>query len=258
MESGTIPRMNLPRPTAEAFRSGLSQPLGELLDAWQLRVPSAEADASTPPLLVSAFEQLFDVMERSESRDDSGAQAPSVRPEAITEVGEYALELFEQSLQWSNRLDLPGVFSAVQTHIITLACWIARQGGQLLSLEAVVDALARRANSTQDPGDLLLLYQAMGDVLQASAVAIQQDLEKSNPGRPWRILHLNRAIVATRTHQPDLMEEAFADLTRRLPEDAAGFFSQGMEQMDLLNYPPHVRAVMDRYYRKWSVNRSLH
>jgi hypothetical protein len=26
----------------------------------------------------------------------------------------------------------------------------------------------------------------------------------------------------------------------------------------LLNYPPHVREVMDRYYRKWSVNRSLH
>ena len=98
----------------------------------------------------------------------------------------------------------------------------------------------------------------MSDALRATAPVIQQDIEKTNPGRPWRILHLNRAIVATRTHQPDLMDEAFGDLTRHLPEDAAGFFSQGMEQMELLNYPPHVRAVMDRYYRKWSVNRSLH
>ena len=54
------------------------------------------------------------------------------------------------------------------------------------------------------------------------------------------------------------MEEAFSVLTRALPEDAPGFFSQGMEQMDLLNYPRHVRDVMDRYYRKWSVDRSLH
>ena len=92
------------------------------------------------------------------------------------------------------------------------------------------------------------------------AVALEklQALEKSNPGRPWRILHLNRAIVATRTHQPDVMDEAFTLLTECLPEDAPGFFSQGMEQMDLLNYPPHVREVMNRYYRKWSVNRSLH
>ncbi len=253
-----MPRMKLPHATADGLRSGLSAPLGELLDAWQQRAPSAQADSSTPPLLVAAFEQLFDVMARSESADAAGAGAAGVRPEAITEVGEYALELFDQALQWSNRLDLPEVFSAVQAHIIAMACWIAGRGGQLLSLEAVVDALARRANSTQDPGELLALYEAMSAVLQATAETIQQDLEKSNPGRPWRILHLNRAIVATRTHQPDLMEEAFADLTRRLPQDAAGFFSQGMEQMDLLNYPPHVRAVMDRYYRKWSVNRSLH
>ena len=94
--------------------------------------------------------------------------------------------------------------------------------------------------------------------VDATAPAIRQDLDKANPGRPWRILHMNRAIVATRTHQPDVMDEAFTVLTEHLPEDAAGFFSQGMEQMDLLNYPPHVREVMDRYYRKWSVNRSLH
>ena len=69
---------------------------------------------------------------------------------------------------------------------------------------------------------------------------------------------MNRAIVATRTHQPDVMEEAFTVLVRHLPEDAPGFFNQGMEQMDLLNYPPHVREVMERYYTKWSVKRSLH
>jgi hypothetical protein len=245
--------MNLPQATAAAFRTGLPEPLGEMVETWNLREKPAGASGSNPPLIASAFEQLFDVMQRSEA-----SQAPRVGPEAITEIGEYALELFEQSLHWANHLDLPEVFTVMQAYTIAMACWISRQGGQLLTLEAVVDAFARQANSTQDPGELLTLYRAMSEALQSTAPVIRQDLEKTNPGRPWRILHLNRAIVATRTHQPDLMDEAFADLTRHLPEDAAGFFSQGMEQMDLLNYPPHVRAVMDRYYRKWSVNRSLH
>jgi hypothetical protein len=54
------------------------------------------------------------------------------------------------------------------------------------------------------------------------------------------------------------MEEAFAVLTRHLPEDAARFFTEGMQQMDALNYPSHVREVMEKYHRQWTLNRSLH
>jgi hypothetical protein len=31
-----------------------------------------------------------------------------------------------------------------------------------------------------------------------------------------------------------------------------------MQQMDALDYPPHVRKVMEKYHREWPVNRSLH
>ena len=228
------------------------------MEAYRLGQEADAAYESTPPLIAAAFEQLFDVMQRTEADQAPGNRSPGVDADAVTELGEYALELFDQSLHWANHLDLPGVFTTLQAYTIAMASWIARQGGRLLTLEPVVDAFARHANNTQDPGELLALYQAMSEALQAIATVIRQDLEKTNPGRPWRLLHLNRAIVATRTHQPDLMEEAFGALTDHLPEDAAGFFSQGMEQMNLLNYPPHVREVMDRYYRKWSVNRSLH
>ena len=54
------------------------------------------------------------------------------------------------------------------------------------------------------------------------------------------------------------MEEAFAALTDRLPEDAGRFFTEGMQQMDALDYPQHVREVMARYHRQWNVDRSLH
>ena len=254
--------MNLPAPTADAFRDQLDEPLADLLEAWQLQDnPSDAPGSSSPPLLGEAFQRLYDAMQRTEASlsDDSaisvGNQASA---EDVTEMGEYALELFDQSLHWANHLDLPVVFETLQRFTIAMARWIAHHGGELLHLDPVVDALARVANGASEPGELLMLYQAMGEVIDATAAPIQQDLDKSSPGRPWRILHMNRAIEATRTHQPDVMEEAFTVLVRHLPEDAPGFFTQGMEQMDLLNYPPHVREVMDRYYRKWSVKRSLH
>ena len=85
-----------------------------------------------------------------------------------------------------------------------------------------------------------------------------EDLEKMNPGRPWRVLLLNYGIVATRSHNTASMEAAFAVLTSKLPEDATRFFSEGMQQMDALDYPSHVRKVMEKYHREWPVNRSLH
>ncbi len=253
--------MNTTAPSSSAFRLQLTEPLTEMLETYQLSDDKTGPGESSPPLLVETFDQLFEAMRQTEaSLADNDALQGGHRASAedVTELGEYALELFDQSLRWAKHLKLSGVFDSLQAFTIELARWIARHGGQLLNMEPVADALARSANGTRDAHELVALYQAMGEVINAAAPLIRQDLEKSNPGRPWRVLHLNRAIVATRTHQPDLMDEAFSLLIERLPEEAAGFFTQGMEQMELLNYPRHVREVMTRYYRKWSVNRSLH
>jgi hypothetical protein len=253
--------MNPERPAARSFREQLAEPLAEMLDAYQISEDKADPGTSSPPMLVETFEQLFEAMQRTEAhvaQDSSTQQGRLASSEDVTELGEYALELFDQSLRWAKNLNLSDVFNRLQTFTIAMARWIALHGGQLLNLEPVVDAFAHTANRTQEPGELLALYQAMGEIVDAAAAVIREDVEKTNPGRPWRILHLNRAIVATRTHHPDIMDQAFSLLTEHFPEDAAGFFAQGMEQMELLNYPPHVREVMDRYYRKWSINRSLH
>jgi hypothetical protein len=254
--------MDLPEPTLDAFRGPLAAALDTLVQAYRLRDgETGGAQESAPALLLQAFAQLFEAMQRTEA---SLAQEIAVQTgnqasgQDVSELGEYALELFEQALYWAQELDLEDSYDVLQSFLIAMGSWIARHGGQIFSLERVVDALARNANRTQEPAQLVPLYRAMGEIMDATATAIRQDLDKTNPGRPWRVLHLNRAIVATRSHQPDIMEEAFSMLTRDLPEDAPRFFSQGMEQMDLLNYPRHVRDVMDRYYRKWSVDRSLH
>ena len=80
----------------------------------------------------------------------------------------------------------------------------------------------------------------------------------ADPSRPWRILLLNRAIVATRSHQPALMEEAFESVVEYLPEEAPTFFREGMEQMDALNYPPQVRNLMQGFYQQCCGRRVLH
>ena len=253
--------MDANAPSSASFREQLAEPLAEMLDAYQISENKSGPGESSPPLLAETFEQLFEAMQRTEAnlaQDISVQQGKRAGSEDVTELGEYALELFDQATNWSKNLDLSEVFLTLQTFTVNIARWIARRGGHLLKLEPVVDALAQIANRTQDPGELLDLYQAMGEIMDATAPAIRRDLEKTNPGRPWRILQLNRAIVATRTHQPDVMEEAFAAFAEHMPEDAPRFFSEGMQQMELLNYPPHVRDVMDRYYRKWSASRSLH
>ncbi len=253
--------MNLPDPTVDTFRSRLGEALSDMLETWQLQDDSSGPGSSSPALLGEAFQQLYDAMQRTEAslnEDTAVAVGNQASARDVTELGEYALELFDQSLHWANHLDLPVVFETLQLFSIAMARWVARHGGELLHLDPVADALARAANATHEPGELLLLYRTMEEIIDATAASIRQDLDKSNPGRPWRVLHMNRAIVATRTHQPEVMEEAFTVLVKHLPEDAPGFFTQGMEQMDLLNYPQQVREVMGRYYRKWSINRSLH
>jgi len=254
--------MNLPDARSSSFREGLTDPLEELREAWEITGESAQPGETTPALLNEAFLQLYEAMQRAEATAmaDMGAATAGNRPSPndVSELGEYALEMFEQAGRWARHLQLPDVFERLQAFTISMALWVACHKGQLLTLEPVVDALAQAANSTGEPEDLLSLYQAMTDIMAATSPMIARDLETVNPGRPWRLLNLNRAIVATRTHRPEFMEEAFSALAAQLPDDAPGFFTQGMEQMELLNYPPQVREVMDRYYKKWNVNRSLH
>jgi hypothetical protein len=45
---------------------------------------------------------------------------------------------------------------------------------------------------------------------------------------------------------------------QRLPEGASRFFSEGMEQMEALDYPPHARKVVEKYHSQWPVDPSLH
>ena len=94
------------------------------------------------------------------------------------------------------------------------------------------------------------LIDATNPICEAPAV--------DDPSDPWRLLLINRAIVATRSHNPELIESAFDAVLESLPGDAPKFFAEGMEQMTILDYPDDVREVVRRYYLAHAVPRRLH
>ena len=94
------------------------------------------------------------------------------------------------------------------------------------------------------------MIDATSPICEAAAV--------DNPRDPWRLLLINRAIVATRSHNRELMESAFDALLENLPSDAPSFFAEGMEQMAVIDYPDHVRELMKRYYLANAAPRRLH
>ncbi|UCC56458.1 MAG: hypothetical protein JSU75_01410 [Gammaproteobacteria bacterium] len=250
--------MQIPTGQLDTLREGTLRILDDLLRVSGDRVALQDPETGLP-MLSAAFEQLFEVMARVEGdREVIGLHAPGTETEDITELGEYAFRLHENLAAHIEQAGLTEDRSLLNEQVINFAVWVARLGGQIDTLEPVVDAFAMVANNTSDAGELESLSGIMGKIAGAVSPVIREDLEKINPGRPWRVLLLNNGIVATRSNNPDAMEAAFGILTRHLPEDAARFFTEGMAQMEALNYPPQVRKVMEKYHRQWTVNRSLH
>ena len=248
--------MEIPTGRPADLQALLDTMLPACIEAAAMRTPMAKGKGETDPsTLVEAFRQLLNVMVRIES----DTQADRVSDSAdITEIGEYALRLQEALATLATDAGLEDQQQALALVSINIALWVADHGGRIDTLEPVVDALALLANSLREPARLEGLSQAISRIVAAVSPLISQDLEKVNPGRPWRVLLLNQSIIATRSHNPELMEQAFAVLTERLPEDAPRFFTEGMQQMEALNYPEHVRKVMEQYHRRWTVNRALH
>jgi hypothetical protein len=252
--------MQIPTGNLDTIRSSLDTVLDELARAAESALPPA-ADGAGLPALVQAFDQLVDVMARVAADLQQEGEIPSpyrAGPAEVTELGEYAFKLQENLAALAAQTGHADATATMAGTALDFALWVATHEGQIDTLEPVVDALARFANGTVAPRELESLTHVIEQIIPAVAPLIQQDLEKMNPGRPWRLLLLNYGIVATRSHNTAIMEAAFATLTRHLPEDAGRFFSEGMQQMDALNYPQTVRRFMEKYHRRWNLDRSLH
>lgn len=223
------------------------QAASELLAVYGARKPE-RSDQVTPPQLIEAMEQVLTITTKVDKEE---GESRSITREEVTQLGDYGLSLLLDLMTWAGQLQASHSRAALEQMALAITDWIVRHEGEVRTLEPVVNVLATRANGLRDPRALERLAEFMSGVATHTADFVKQDLEKMNPGRPWRLLNLNRAIVATRSHNPTLMECVFDELIRDFPQDAPDFFAQGMRQMDALDYPPDVRAVMSRYYARY-------
>jgi hypothetical protein len=136
---------------------------------------------------------------------------------------------------------------------IAFAYWLARHQAVIKQIDFTVNAIAVLANTYHDKVSLESLYEATTFIICAIADELKIPVNSLNPSDPWRLLNLNYGIIATRTHTPELMESAFSVLLENFPDDARNFFKQGMSEMERLNYPSHVRVVMQRYYDNYTI-----
>ena len=237
----------------------LQEQLGSLLVELSLYADPSPAAANGDPLeLISAFGQLFEVMTRLE---EDAIRAPGdSSPELVknvTEIGEYALSLLDKSVQLLPSTE-PTRSEQLALLNIGFVHWVLRHHGELQQLEPVVNDLAMLANRCDNTAALAELARVMLDIIDHAGPRYKQDLASHNPGRPWRLLHLNLGIVATRARRADLMDQAFERLVLHLPLDASHFFYQGMQQLQLGDFPESVRTVMGRYFQHWGSKPVLH
>lgn len=220
----------------------------ELNEAFAPR-RSAFPDSVTPAQLAEAADQFMALMARIDQEE--GETGPIFKDD-VSKLGEYGLTVLMDLATWATQLDLDEPRRALEQAAIAAAYWIMRHDGEIRALEPVVNALANYANRSHNPVELSALAAFMGRAAQAAPAVVRQDMEKANPARAWRLLHLNRGIVATRSHNPLLMEQVFDELVRQLPDDAPAFFAEGMQQMEALGYPPPVQQVLRRYFDRWT------
>lgn len=135
---------------------------------------------------------------------------------------------------------------------LAFAYRVASNGGTLNHLMFPVNAVALTANSLQDKSSLESLYEAITFMVYATNEALKKGPEVEAPDNPWKVLIMNYGIIATRTHEPELIESAYKALLKYFPNDAPAFFEQAMSEMERLNYPEHVRKVVGRYHEQYS------
>ena len=221
----------------------------EIMQAILARDAEAQkimGDDSGPLALASALSDFFEIAAALES-DESYMDSDDMK-----EFGSYGLDLLDRLDFLVRKLEIMDQLDIVSHAFPSLAVWLARHDAIIENLQGTADGFAMIVNGLTEPQDLAEMCQIMEEVIEAASDKLQMDDDRSNPLRPWRIINLNSGIAATRSLDPELMEQTYEKLGRRLPYDMQGFLADGKMQMMAQNVPEAVSEVMNRYAEKWT------
>lgn len=234
----------IPIPSLTDIPERLAKIKAMLLAAW--RPQSSVNQENDPDTLIRLLAEFVAMLDNLDQR--YGKNAP-IGDDDATRLGDTGLAVITELGQIGQQLGVPQAKMELDIISVAVADWMMRHNGRLDRLEPIVNGLAVMANEIQTAQTLEEIAAFMGQVMQSALDSIQADEDKSDEGRPWRVLQLNRAIVATRSHNTDLMGKVFDELIQGLPNDAPTFFREGMRQMEVIDYPAKVRAVMAHYFQ---------
>lgn len=162
---------------------------------------------------------------------------------------EDAAELVASALTQMAHLETTPEFADLT---IGIALWAARHGLPIAPVEPLANALATRSNRAANAQELAAVFGLMQGFIAVVAPQLCADLERSNPERPWRILHANFAITAIRTADPALMDYAFDALDTALPDERASFYSEALALAMNPRIAPEVRERIEARHLKWT------
>lgn len=199
---------------------------------------------TTPENIIAAMNDYFNI---AKSIDE---QHKTLTPSEITDVGEQGLILISTLIERAKLHNLIQEKTSLEQVAVVVAQWIINHQGRINVLENIVDGLAHLGNTLKEKTSLIDLSIFMGQIIEACSDQLKHDLEATDPHRPWRILNINHGIVATRTHDVEIMHNVFNNLTEILPLDAPDFFKEGMSEMTRLGYPDHVCQVMQEFHTR--------
>lgn len=137
--------------------------------------------------------------------------------------------------------------------VLAVALWAVRHEVAMAPVEPVANALAELSNQARGREALAAVAGLMLGVIEHVRPALGADLERSNPERPWRILHANLAITAIRSEDGALMDTAFDALDRALPDERRGFYAEALALALAPGIAPTVRDRLEARLRKWAL-----
>jgi hypothetical protein len=204
----------------------------------------AEQGHSDDDMLL-AFDQIDQFLVKEENNLDQR------NVEDFNRQGNELISVIDRLMVFSANNEHNESFSYFEQFLFLFSLWFAQSGGTISQLIPLVNLIAALSNRLRDNISLQQLLANIEIIIKAIKQSIQDDMEDRDPRRPWRVLLLNYAITATRTHDILLMEKAFQLLIYHLPDDLVQFFTEGMSQMTALDYPQPVKELMNQYYSQY-------